>query len=187
MQRMQAELASLRARLAAETSHVASSVDTSYQVSKAREAELRKALDEQKARVIDLNKHRGELSLLQRDVDSAQKAFETVSASASQSRLQSLTNQTNVMRLAPAVEPLEPSGPTKAQTLLIAAFAGLLLAIAGALLAELVNRRVRNIEDLSMVTHLPILASIPAAASAFAPMRLPANRRLALAAHRSIA
>jgi chain length determinant protein EpsF len=187
MQRMQAELASMRARLAAETSHAAGAVDTAYQVSKAREAELRKALDEQKARVIDLNKHRGELSLLQRDVDSAQKAFETVSASASQSRLQSLTNQTNVMRLAPAVEPLEPSGPTKAQTLLIAAFAGLLLAIAGALLAELVNRRVRNIEDLSMVTHLPILASIPAAASAFAPMRLPANRRLALAAHRSIA
>jgi polysaccharide biosynthesis transport protein len=187
MQRLEAELATLRSRLAAETSHVASSVDTSLQVGRAREAELRKALEEQKTRVIALNKRRGELSLLQRDVDSAQKAFETVSASASQSRLQSLTNQTNVMRLAPAVEPLEPSGPTKLQALLVAAFAGLLLAMAGALLAELLNRRVRSVEDLSMVTHLPILASVPAAASVFVPLRLPATRRLALAAQRSLA
>jgi chain length determinant protein EpsF len=189
MQRMQAELASLRSRLATETARITTSVDTSYQVGKSRERELLAALAAQKAKVIDLNKQRGELSLLQRDVDSAQKAFETVSASASQSRLQSLTNQTNVMRLAPAVEPVDPSGPTATQALLIAAVAGMLLAIAGALLAELINRRVRSLEDLTLVTQLPILASIPGNAAAVMPvqLRLPSPRRLALAGQRSIA
>ena len=187
MQRMQAELASLRSRLATETSRITTSVDTSYQVGKSRERELLAALSAQKAKVIALNRQRGELALLQRDVDSAQKAFETVSASASQSRLQSLTNQTNVMRLAPAVQPLEPSGPTAAQALLIAALAGMLLAIAGALLAELMNRRVRSLEDLTMITQLPILAAIPGNAAAVVPvqLRLPSPRRLALA--RSVA
>ncbi len=183
MQRMQAELASLRSRLATETSRITTSVDTSYQVGKTRERELLAALAAQKAKVIALNKERGQLSLLQRDVDSAQKAFETVSASASQSRLQSLTNQTNVMRLAPAVEPLEASGPTAMQALMIAAVAGLLLAIASALLAELINRRVRSLEDLTMITQLPILATIPGNAAAVMPvqLRLPSPRRLALA------
>ncbi len=189
MQRMQAELASLRSRLATETSRITTSVDTSYQVGKSRERELLAALAAQRDKVIALNRQRGELSLLQRDVDSAQKAFETVSASASQSRLQSLTNQTNVMRLAPAVEPVDPSGPTATQALLIAAVAGMLLAIAGALLAELINRRVRSLEDLTLVTQLPILASIPGNAAAVMPvqLRLPSPRRLALAGQRSVA
>jgi succinoglycan biosynthesis transport protein ExoP len=187
MQRMQAELAAMRSRLASESSRVGSAADSSFAASKARERELQQALAEQKTRVLSLNKQRGELSLLQRDVDTAEKAYQAVSASAAQSRLQALTNQTNVMRLASAVEPLEPTGLSAVQALLVAALAGLLLALATVLLLELLNRRIRSVEDLSTTTRLPILATIPAAASAFVPLRLPASRRLALAPRRSLA
>ena len=61
-----------------------------------------------------------------------------------------------------AIEPLEPKGPSTRVALAVAAIAGLLLAIMGAVLLELMNRRVRSIDDLSMATHLPILASLPA-------------------------
>jgi uncharacterized protein involved in exopolysaccharide biosynthesis len=187
MQQMQAELASMRSRLSSESSRVGSAADTSYAASKQRARELQEALAEQKTRVLALNKQRGELSLLQRDVDTAQKAYEAVAASAAQSRLQSMATQTNVMRLASAVEPMEPTGPSAIQALMVAAVAGSLLAVALALLLELLNRRVRSVEDLSMVTQLPILASVPAAASALAPLRLAGSRRLALAADRSLA
>jgi succinoglycan biosynthesis transport protein ExoP len=187
MQRMQAELAAMRSRLVSESSRVGSAADSSVAANKNRERELQQALAEQKTRVLSLNKQRGELSLLQRDVDTAQKAFEAVSASAAQSRLQALTNQTNVMRLASAVEPLEPTGLSGVQALLVAAVAGLLLALATVLLLEVLNRRIRSVEDLSTVTRLPILATVPAAASAFVPLRLPASRRLALAPRRSLA
>jgi len=187
MQRMQAELSAMRSRLAGESSRVGSAADSSYAANKNRERELQQALAEQKTRVLSLNKQRGELSLLQRDVDTAQKAYETVSASAAQSRLQALTNQTNVMRLASAVEPLEPTGLSAVQALLVAAVGGLLLALATVLLLEVLNRRIRSVDDLSMVTRLPVLATIPAAASAFVPLRLPASRRLALAPRRSLA
>jgi len=182
MQQMQAELATMRARLASEAGRVGSVASSSAAANRARQRELEQALAEQKARMLSMNKQRGELSVLQREVDSAQKAYETVSASAAQSRLQSLSTQTNVMRLASAVEPLDHTGPTGIQALLVAAVAGLLLAIATVLLLELANRRVRSVEDLSMVTQLPILASVPAAASAFAIRRLPTSRRLAIAA-----
>jgi succinoglycan biosynthesis transport protein ExoP len=187
MQQMQAELAAMRSRLASESSRVGSAASSSYAATKARERELQQALADQKTRVLSLNKQRGELSVLQRDVDTAQKAYETVSASAAQSRLQSLTTQSNVMRLASAVEPLDPTGPTPTQALLVAAVAGMLLAIATVLLLELANRRIRSVEDLSMVTQLPILAAVPAAASAFVALRrLPPSRRLALAGQRSL-
>lgn len=187
MQRMQGELAAMRSRLSQESSRVGSVSNNSAQASRARERELQSELAAQKSRVLALNKQRGELSLLQRDVDTAQKAFETVSASAAQSRLQSASNQTNVMRLASAVEPLEPTGPTALQALMVAAVAGSLLAVAGALLMELANRRVRSADDLTTITHLPILASVPAATAAFVPLRLPSSRRLALASRRSLA
>jgi polysaccharide biosynthesis transport protein len=187
MQQMQAELGAMRSRLASESNRVGSAANTSFAANKARQRDLEKAIADQKTRMLSLNKERGELTVLQRDVDTAQKAYETVSASAAQSRLQSMSTQTNVMRLASAVEPLEPTGPTGIQALLVAAAAGSLLAIAIVLLLELANRRVRSVEDLSMVTQLPILAIVPAAASAFRPLRLPPSRRLAIAGTRSLA
>ncbi len=181
MQQLQAQLGSMRGRLATESQRVGVSSGVSREAGRARVASLERSLAEQKTRVLALNKQRGELSVLQRDVDTAQKAFETVSASAAQAHLQSMTNQTNVMRLAPAVEPLQKTGPSGVQALLIAMFAGTLLAIAGALLLELANRRIRSSEDLEIVTQLPILASVPGGRRVSGPMRLPFAPRLALA------
>jgi uncharacterized protein involved in exopolysaccharide biosynthesis len=186
MMRLQSELSAMRSRLSEESSRVGHSAAASAESSKARERELQSAINEQKQRVLGLNKQRGELSLLKSDVDSAQKAFDTVSASAAQARLQSMSTQTNVMKLASAVEPMDPIGPSAAQALAIALAAGTMLAIAGALMLELLNRRVRSVQDLSMVTNLPILAVVPSAAanaSAYVPLRLQggASRRLALA------
>ncbi|WP_082521865.1 chain length determinant protein EpsF [Ramlibacter sp. Leaf400] len=162
MIRMQDELNAMKSRLGSETSSIGTAIDTAYQVGRARERELQAAVNGQRARVMQFNRHRDELNVLRRDLDAAQKAYEQVSERASQSKLQALTTQTNIQRLATAVEPLEPKGPTTKVALGLAAFCGLLLALAGALLMELLNRRVRSVDDLSMATNLPILATVPA-------------------------
>jgi chain length determinant protein EpsF len=184
MMRLQSELAAMKSRLSEESSRVGTTAAASVEAQKARERDLAAAIGEQKARVLSMNKSRAELSLMKSDVDSAQKAFDTVTASAAQARLNAMSNQTNIMKLAPAVEPMEKVGPSNSQAMMIAFGAGIILAIAGALLAELANRRIRTVQDLSMVTHLPILATVPAANSShYQPMRLaaPSARRLALA------
>jgi polysaccharide biosynthesis transport protein len=182
MQRLQAELGSLRSRLSSESGHAAGSAEAAARSSKAREQEIQKAIDAQRAKVLALTKQRGQLSVLQRDVDTAQKAFEAVSAAAAQSRLQSLANQTNMVRIASAMVPTEKAGLTGAQTMMVAFVGGILLALAGALLLELGNRRVRTVDDLALVTRLPILATVPTAGAALVPLRLSsAPRRLALA------
>ena len=159
-QRSESELASLKSRLASETRRITASIETTYRVSKDRERELQGAVSAQRARVLQLNKQRDELNVYRRDVESAQRAYEAVSQSASQTRLQSLTNQTNVVLLTSAVPPLNASSPKLLINLLIAALASTLFGVACAVLLELTNRRVRSSDDLVQMLDLPVLASI---------------------------
>lgn len=176
-QRAEAELVALKSRLSSETARINASIETTYRVGKDRERELQGAVGAQKARVLALNKQRDELNVYRRDVESAQRAYEAVSQSASQTRLQSLTNQTNVVRMNVATPPVNPSSPRLLVNLLIAAFGGTLLGVACALLLELTNRRVRSAEDLVQMLGLPVLASISSGTGAG---RLNGPRRLAL-------
>ena len=158
--RTQSELATLKAQLEAETRKITSSIDTTYQVSRQREGQLQSALASQKQRVLGLNKQRDELNVLRRDIELAQRAFETVSQRASQSNVESQTNQTNIGVLNPASVPLEPSKPRVFLNILVSIFLGTLLGVGLALMLELANRRVRSAQDLAEALDLPVLGTI---------------------------
>ena len=167
IQRSESELAALRAQLDAETRKITSSIETTYQVSKQREAQLQGALATQKARVLVLNKQRDELNVLRRDIESAQRAFEIVSQRASQTNIESQTNQTNIAVLNPASAPPAPSKPRVLINVLVSVFLGTLLGVGLALLLELMNRRVRSTEDLVEALELPVLGAISSASGMF--------------------
>lgn len=158
--RTESELASLKAKLASETQKISGSIGTSYTVGKQKEKELLEAIETQKARVLDLNKQSDEISVLKRDVESAQRAFESVSLRSAQTRLESLSVQTNAVVLSPADVPIEHSKPRFLLNLLISIFLGTLLGVGAALMLELGNRRVRSAEDLAEAIDLPVLAAI---------------------------
>lgn len=158
--RSEAELSTLKAQLEAETQKITSSIETTYQVSKQREQQLQSALASQKARVLVLNRQRDELNVLRRDLESALRAFELVSQKASQSTIESQTNQTNIALLNPASAPTDPSRPRVLFNTLISVFLGLQLGMGAALLFEMLNRRVRSSQDLAEALHLPVLGTI---------------------------
>ncbi len=158
--RTESELASLKGKLASETQKISSSIGTSYQVGKQKEKELLEAIETQKTRVLSLNKQRDEVSVLKRDVESAQRAFEGVSQRSALTRLESLSVQTNAVVLNPASEPTEHSKPKIFLNLLVSIFLGTLLGVGAALMLELGNRRVRSAEDLAEAIDLPVLAVI---------------------------
>ena len=185
LQRMQSELTALRQRLDTETRSIGASINTAYQVGKDRERELLGAVASQKSRVLRINKDRDELNVYRRDVEAAQRAYEEVTKNASQTRLQSLTNQTNVVRLNTAIEPLTPSSPKTVLNLLIAAFFGTLLGICCVLFLEFANRRVRSVEDITDILDLPVLGRIrgaPMFLGKSGHLRLQGPARLALGA-----
>ncbi|MFT3850642.1 MAG: chain length determinant protein EpsF [Propionivibrio sp.] len=183
-QRAESELAALRARLDSETGKIAASVDTAYRIGQQKESELAAAIERQKQRVLGLNRQRDDLSILVRDVESAQRAFEGVSQRSAQTRLESLSVQTNAVVLSLAAEPTDPSRPKTSLNVLVALVLGSLLGAAFALLLEFLDRRVRAAGDLARVDGVPLLAAIdhfadlPAAAN-------PHRRRLRLSVGRT--
>lgn len=166
-QRAEAELSTLKTQLDTETRKITSSIETTYQVGKQREQQLQAALATQKTRVLLLNKQRDELNVLRRDIESAQRAFELVSQRASQTNIESQTNQTNIAVLNTAAVPSAPSKPRVLLNTLISVFLGVLLGIALALALELANRRIRSTEDLLEALELPVLGSVSSAIGMF--------------------
>lgn len=160
---MRSEIDTLRAQLASETRKITSSIDTTYQVSRQREAQLRAALAAQKERVLQLNKQRDEIQLLRSELESAQRQFDVVSARASQTNIESQTNQTNIAVLNAATQPTEPAKPRVTFNALIACFAGSLIGIVLALGVELINRRIRSAADLSSLADMPVLGQLSSA------------------------
>jgi len=161
--RMEGEIATLKAQLDAEVRKITTSIDTTYQIGRQREQQLRGALAAQKGRVLELNRQRDELNVLRRDIESAQRTFEVVSQRASQSNIESQTNQTNISVLNPAVAPTSPSSPKVLRNVMVSIFLGTLLGIGLALVLELSNRRVRSTEDLVDALEVPVLGAISSA------------------------
>ncbi|MBN9132028.1 MAG: chain length determinant protein EpsF [Nitrosospira multiformis] len=159
--RTQSELASFKNRLAAETRKIHSSIGTSYEVGKRKEQELLEAMEKQKERVLELNKQRDQMSVLKGDVEAAQRNFEGMSQRSALTRLESLSVQTNITPLNPASVPSEPSSPKLLLNVLISIFLGTLLGVSAALVMELMNRRVRSVEDIVEAIEIPVLAVIP--------------------------
>ena len=103
------------------------------------------------------------MNVLRRDIESAQRAFEQVSQRASQTSIESQTNQTNIAVLNPATPPAEPSKPRILLNTLVSIFLGTLLGVGLALVLELSNRRVRSAQDLAEALELPVLGSVSSA------------------------
>lgn len=156
-----ANIAELRSRVAAETRRVSGGATVANTINRQREADTRAALEAQRAKVLKLKSMRDEGSVLLRDLESAQRAFEGVSARLTQSGLESQSTQSNVNVLSQAVAPVRPSSPNILLNTALSIVVGLVLGTGIVLLLELRDRRVRGIDDVMEALKLPILGVMP--------------------------
>jgi succinoglycan biosynthesis transport protein ExoP len=159
-QASKAELDKLRGLLQQETRNVSSSIGGNARIYQQREAELRAALAEQKTRVLKLNLLRDELSVLQRDVENAQRAMDASSQRFTQATIEGNANQTDVAVLNPAIPPESPARPKILLNVLLSIIVGTTLGCLFALLAEMLDRRVRSRDDISELLEVPVFAII---------------------------
>ena len=159
-QAAKAELDKVQGELNAALGTVSRSVGANAQVLRQREAELRQAVAEQKAKVLEMNRARDELGVLLKDLDSAQRAFDSASQRFSQTRIEAQSEQSDISLLNPAVAPTEPSGPRVLLNTLIAFLLGTILGVGLALLLELLNRPVRSASDVKDMLGIPVLGTI---------------------------
>lgn len=159
-QSAQAELDKLKSELQNEIRNTKSSVGGNASIFNQRESALRTQVAAQKKRVLELNLARDQFSVLQRDVESAQRALEAVNQRFTQTRLESQTSQTDIAILNPAIAPIRPTGPRVKLNTALSFFLGSILAIGLGLIAEMGDRRVRGREDIVDSLGVAVLAVI---------------------------
>lgn len=156
--RLESELADMKKSLETETRRITSGYSAAASVHLVRQAELMAAVEAQKKKLLQLKGGRDELGVLLRDVETAKRAYDAVSTRFNQTSLESQATQTNVSVLTPAFEPLEPSFPKPfGITLTVLILAGLFAGGASAFALEMLDRRVRSIQDLAEMLQLPVI------------------------------
>jgi succinoglycan biosynthesis transport protein ExoP len=161
VQELQANITELRTRIDAEVGRVTSSFGINNTVNQSRESQLRAALEQQRQKLLKLKEQRDEAAVLLRDVESAQRAYETITSRFNQASVESQSNQTNVSVLKEASAPSQPSAPRTFLNMILAVLVGSMLALASALMAELRDRRMRSEFDVVEGLELPLLGVMP--------------------------
>jgi len=158
---LKANIAELKTSIADETRRVTGGVGVTGTINRAREAQVRESLAAQRTKVLNLKQVRDEGMVLAREVENAQRSYDTLMARSMQTSLESQTTQSNANVLTQAVPPLEPSSPRVVLNTLLSIFLGSLLALGAAFLLELLDRRVRSVDDVSAALQLPVLGIMP--------------------------
>lgn len=156
-----AEVTALRTKMAAEVGVVSASLSQSAAMARRKVEQIQKALDEQKDRIIALKREHDQLTVMNRDVESARGAYDEALKHANQTRLESRIEGTNVAILNRASAPLRPASPRVLLNVVVAFFAGLALATGIVMLLELRSRRLRSHDDLLLWADLPLLGELP--------------------------
>lgn len=166
-----AEVNSLQQKIQFETKMVLSNIASGVASSVQRDKIVANALAEQKAKVLELKKQYDEIMVLNREVENSQRIYDAAMQRAVQSRMESEMGQTNIAVLNPALTPQDPAKPKVLLNMILSVFLGGILSVGAALLAELMDRRVRSAFDISDLLAVPVFAVVSSSISK--PKRIP--------------
>lgn len=156
---LQSQIEATRRSLAAEVDTYKSNSVSELSASQDLEGKLKRAVEEQRAKVINERQIKDEGSKLQLELESAQSVYKRALDGYDQIMFATAGHYTNVNIASRAEVPLKASKPKKPKLMLLAALVSVLLAVLGPLIHELLfNRRVRCRDDVERDLNLLVLA-----------------------------
>jgi polysaccharide biosynthesis transport protein len=157
----QAELESLRNKVATEVSNATGSVAREAQVARQNMTDLQRAMEQQRKRILDLQHNQDDYAVLKREVESARAAYDSSLQRGGETHLESRLNNTNTAILNYAFPPMKPSFPRLLLNLALAFILGSMLAVGASLTKERFDQRVHSRHDLLEAAQIPVLAELP--------------------------
>jgi len=161
-QRQVSENQALREKLDAEMKKVLTGVEISARQNRQREGDLMKAMAVQRAQLLAFKEQRNELTVLRRNVESAERAYDTAMQRSVVSQVDSRASQANVAVLNAAVVPSAPASPKIGLNVALSVVIGTILGIGLVVLMEMFDRRVRSRDDLDGASTVPMLGVLNA-------------------------
>ena len=159
-QRNVAEVQGLREKLASEMKKVVAGLNNNAIATRRREEELKNAYQAQQDRLLNNRDSRVELAVMVRDLENAQRTYDTALSRWLTNKVESRASMTNIAVLTPAVEPLEPKSPKVPLIGGLSVLVGLLLGGVVVFLLETLDRRVRSRADLESRLAVPSLGRL---------------------------
>jgi polysaccharide biosynthesis transport protein len=130
-----------------------------------READLKGAIDGQKAQAASQSRKATELESLKKEADSAKNLYEVLLQKLNESDIAASIRSNNVTVVERASEPRSPVRPEKKKIAFASLFLGLALGVGLVLAREYLDNTVRNPEEIERYLHLDLLAAVPHHAS----------------------
>ena len=162
----EAQVKELRRKIIAEVDVAKGSISQSAEISSHQEQQLRRALEAQRDRVLALKRDQDTVAVLRREVDDAQRAYDLGVQRATQVRMESQLDQSNIAVLNTAVAPTQAYSPKLWLNSILAVIVGSMLGLGCALALEMWAPKLRSGSDLEALVGIPTLAQIPRAPKA---------------------
>lgn len=139
-QSAEAEYKSLQNKVKSEVDNAKRNVAREAAVARQQVAAQQQAVEQQRQRILSLGHTQDQYTVLKRNVDNAQAAYDAALQRTSQNQLESRLDHTNIAILSRAAVPITPASPRPALNIVLAVILGLLLGIAIIMLLDSMGR-----------------------------------------------
>ena len=158
---LKSQLNQVRNSIANEQKSLLAKVRDEYMASIERENLLTSAFNQQKQQANELNENGIEFTALRRDADSNRQLYQSLLQRLKEASVTAGLRSSNIRVVDVARIPIGPARPNVPRNIALGFLLGLVGGVALAFLQETVDTTVGNLEELSAITALPVLGTIP--------------------------
>ena len=161
VQKIRAQVEQLQRAKRARAAQILDGLNAQYAQLRQREAELRGAIESQKAQAATQSRKVTELDVLKKEADSAKSLYEVLLQKIKETDIAASIRSNNVTIVDRAVPPTSPVRPEKRRIALLGLALGLLLGLGTVLARDYFANTIRDHDEIERYLHLDLLAAVP--------------------------
>lgn len=170
------QLKELDQSIAREEGRISTNISTTFAEAEERESALRARVEDLKSGLIDQRRRSIQYGIYQREVDTNRQLYDALLQRYKEIGVAGGVGTNNIAVVDPAEMPEKPSSPRILVNLILSLLAGVALGAVAAVILEQIDEAVKDPSEVTEVTGLPLLGSVPAVDEA-EPLQLLADRR----------
>jgi capsular exopolysaccharide synthesis family protein len=161
VQKVKAQVEQLKRAKQARAAQILDGLEAEYAQLRKREAELRGAIDMQKAQAANQSRKATELEALKKEADSAKGLYEVLLQKLNETDIAASIRSNNVSVVDRASAPQYPVRPQRRRSALAGLLLGIVAGLGLVLARDYLGNTIRDAEEVERYLHLDLLAAVP--------------------------
>ncbi len=161
MLRLKNQMQTIQKRIESEVSKILTAIKNDYESSLRKESFIRKAFEQQKAKVMEMKEKAIQYNILKREADTNRELYKGLLQRMKEAGVSAGITASNIQVVDQAEVPLKPHRPNKPLNLILAMVVGLFLGVGLAFFFEYLDNTVKTPEEVEQQIRLPSLGMVP--------------------------